>query len=110
MIANSEEHYNSPGQAQASANTVISSMRKQAREETIALPQIYRQEMTKLYNSPACVEKAINLPLFQNLKPSLYCSWLQRLPTLRQTQEVIDFSGEWTQTAYGEGFLPVDTG
>ena len=74
-------------------------MKKRAREESVPLPQIYRREMTKVY-----------VPSFQNLKSSLYRSRLQRFPTLPQTREEIDFSGEWTQTAREEDFLLVDTG
>ena len=85
-------------------------MKKRAREESVPLPQIYRQEMTKLYGAPGCEETAVNLPSFQNLKSSLYCSRLQRFPTLPQTRAEIDFRGEWTRTAREEDFLLVDTG
>ena len=89
--------------------TVLSSM-KRAREESVPLPQIYCQEMTKLYGAPGCDETAINVPSFQNLTSSIYRSRLQRFPTLHQTREEIDFSGEWTRTAHEEDFLLVDTG
>ena len=110
VTATIEEHYHPPSQAQASANTVISSMKKRAREESVPLPQIYRQEMTKLYGAPRCEETAVNLPSFQNLKSSLYRSRLQRFPTLPQTRAEIDFRGEWTRTAREKDFLLVDTG
>ena len=93
VTATIEEHYHPPSQAQASANTVISSMKKRAREESVPLPQIYRQEMTKLYGAPRCEETAVNLPSFQNLKSSLYHSRLQRLPTLPQHEQRLT-SGE----------------
>ena len=65
VTATTGEHYHPPSQAQASTNTVISSMKKRAREESVPLPQIYRQE---LYSGPGCEETAVNLPSFQNLK------------------------------------------
>ncbi len=49
-------HAAPPSQAQASASTVISSMRERAREET--LPQIYRQELSKLPGKQCCYHKA----------------------------------------------------
>ena len=81
-------------------------MKKRAREESVPLAQIYRQEMTKLYGAPGCEETAVNLPSFQNLKSSLYRSRLQRFPTRAE----IDFRGEWTRTAHEEDFLLMDTG
>ena len=39
-------------------------------------------------------ETAVNLSSFQNLKSLLYCSRLQRFPTLPQIQEEIEFRGE----------------
>ena len=81
-------------------------MKKRAREESVPLAQIYRQEMTKLYGAPGCEETAVNLPSFQNLKSSLYHSRLQRFPTRAE----IDFRGEWTRTAHEEDFLLMDTG
>ena len=110
VTATTGEHFHPPSQAQTSANIVISSMKRKAREESVPLPQIYRQEMTKLYGGPGCDEIAVNVPSFQNLKSSLYRSRLQRFPTLPQTREEIDFSGEWTRTAREEDFLLVDTG
>ena len=110
VTATTGEHFHPPSQAQTSANIVISSMKRRAREESVPLPQIYRQEMTKLYGGPGCEETAVNVPSFQNLKSSLYRSRLQRFPTLPQTREEIDFSGEWTRTAREEDFLLVDTG
>ena len=110
VTATTGEHFHPPSLAQTSANIVISSMKRRAREESVPLPQIYRQEMTKLYGGPGCDETAVNVPSFQNLKSSLYRSRLQRFPTLPQTREEIDFSGEWTRTAREEDFLLVDTG
>ena len=110
MTVTTGEHFHPPSQAQASANTVISSMKKRAREESVPLPQIYHQEMAKLYGAPGSDETAVNVPSFQNLKSSLYRSRLERFPTLPQTREEIDFSGEWTRTAREEDFLLVDTG
>ena len=46
---------------------------------------------TELYGGTGCDETAVNLPLFQSLKSSLYCSRLQRFPTLPQTWEEIDY-------------------
>jgi hypothetical protein len=48
LPATTGEHAHPPSQARASANRVVSSMRKRAREESIPLPQIYRQELEKL--------------------------------------------------------------
>ena len=44
VTATTGEHFHPPSQAQASANTVISSMKRRAREESVPLPQIYCQE------------------------------------------------------------------
>ena len=60
--------------------------------------------------TPGCDEIAVNVPSFQSLKSSLYRTRLQRFPTLPQTREDIDFSGEWTRTASGEEFLLADAG
>ena len=65
MTATTGEHFHPPSQAQASVNTVISSMKKRAREESVPLPQIYCHEMTKLYGAPGCDETAVNVPSFQ---------------------------------------------
>ena len=71
VTATTGEHFHPPSQAQTSANIVISSMKRRAREESVPLPQIYRQEMTKLYGGPGCDETAVNVPSFQNLKSSI---------------------------------------
>ena len=62
VTATTGEHFHPPSQAQTSANIVISSMKRRAREESVPLPQIYRQEMTKLYGGPGCDETAVNVP------------------------------------------------
>ena len=64
VTATTGEHFHPPSQAQASANTVISSMKKRAQEESVPLLQIYHQEMTKLYGAPGCDETVVNLPSF----------------------------------------------
>ena len=60
VTATTGEHFHPPSQAQASANIIISSMKKRAQEESVPLPQIYSQEMTKLYGGPGCDETALN--------------------------------------------------
>ena len=72
ITATTGEHNHPLCQAQASTNTVITLIKKRAREESAPLPQIYRQELAKLSGTPKCTEVAVNVPSFQSLKSSLY--------------------------------------
>ena len=113
VLRRGKDHSHPPDHAMCVTSILTTNMRKRAREELTAIPQIYEQERKKLVTcdmGPASPQRvASQLKLYHGMRSQLYRQRQKKVPQNPKEAADLQLDGEWTRTLTAENFLLVDS-